>query len=132
MPVKTEVNIATVGYVILYVPDVGKSLSFYRDVLGLKVKVEDEGWAELATGSTVLALHAQDDLPADRGPGSPFVVFNVDDIRATYEALSARGVRFDKEPHQVCQGPDGKIGLAADFKDPSGNRLSIFGYEKNS
>ena len=51
--------------VILYVQDMGAQVSFYRDVLGLRV-VEPQGagdwagvhWVELDTGSCTLALHA--------------------------------------------------------------------------
>jgi lactoylglutathione lyase len=46
------------GYVILYVPNVRKTVSFYKDAFGLeaRVVVEGEQFAELKTGGTALAF----------------------------------------------------------------------------
>lgn len=48
-----------IGTIIPLVSDVQKLISFYRDVLEMKVKHESEDWVELSTkeGSTTLALH---------------------------------------------------------------------------
>lgn len=45
--------------VILLVSDLHKLITFYKEVLGMKVKHESEDWVELSTkeGSTRLALH---------------------------------------------------------------------------
>jgi predicted lactoylglutathione lyase len=45
-------------YVILYVESIKKSLSFYQEALGLKVRFTHESgdYAEMDTGETVLAL----------------------------------------------------------------------------
>jgi catechol 2,3-dioxygenase-like lactoylglutathione lyase family enzyme len=83
---------------------------------------------EFDTGATTFALHADDKLPGQRDERT-IVCFGVDDIQATYEALKSRGVKFDGEPHIVCEA-EGKTGKSADFRDPDGNRLSIFGYVK--
>lgn len=129
MPVPTDVKISTLSYVILYVKDTAKTVPFYRDTLGLKVKVNEQGWVEFESGAVTLALHADENLPAKRAGGEPIVVFNVDDIQIAYEALKSKGVKFEKEPHVVCEA-EGKSGKSADFVDPDGNRLSIFGYVK--
>lgn len=129
MPVPTDVKLSTLSYVILYVRDTQKIVAFYRDTLGLKVRVNEQGWAEFETGSVTLALHHHEgDMPKRNG-AEPIVVFNVDDIQGTFEALKAKGVKFEKEPHVVCEA-EGKTGKSADFNDPDGNRLSIFGYVK--
>jgi catechol 2,3-dioxygenase-like lactoylglutathione lyase family enzyme len=55
-------------YVIKFVADMGKAVTFYRDVLGLKVKFESPGWSEFVTGETTLALHpASDENPSRKG-----------------------------------------------------------------
>jgi catechol 2,3-dioxygenase-like lactoylglutathione lyase family enzyme len=128
MPVSTDVKLSTLSYVILYVKDTAKTVPFYRDTLGMKVKVDEQGWVELESGPVTLALHAEANLPAKR-EGQPIVVFNVENIQQAYESLKAKGVKFEKEPHVVCEA-EGKSGKSADFVDPDGNRLSIFGYEK--
>jgi catechol 2,3-dioxygenase-like lactoylglutathione lyase family enzyme len=43
MAVTANVKPSTLSYVIIYVKDVQKSLAFYRDTLGLKVRVDEHG-----------------------------------------------------------------------------------------
>lgn len=128
MPVKSDVQIKTLPYVIIYVNDTEKSLEFYRDILGIKVKSAHPGWVELETGSTTLALHGEDkhDSAVKRDPGCTIICFGVDDIHQSYKALRAAGVKVEHEPIQVCEEAD-SIGMSVDFVDPDGNRLSVFG-----
>jgi lactoylglutathione lyase len=129
MAVSTDVKLTTMSYVILYVKDTAKAVPFYRDTLGFKVKMDEHGWVELETGSTTLALHGHEKMPATRTDAEPIIVFNVENIQQAYEALKAKGIKFVSEPKVVCE-VEGKIGKSADFKDLDGNSLSIFSYEK--
>ncbi len=54
--------------VILLVSDLQKLITFYKDVLGMKVKRESEDWVELSTkeGTTRLALHLTQKHPVDQ------------------------------------------------------------------
>ncbi|HEY9757182.1 MAG TPA: VOC family protein [Oculatellaceae cyanobacterium] len=128
MPVKSNVKLDTLAYVILYVKDTAKAVTFYQDVLGAKVKFNEDGWVELETGAVTLALHKEGEKSGTAGSSST-VVFAVKDVKQTYQDLKSVGVKFSGEPHQVCETPD-SIGISADFKDPDGNSLSIFGMEK--
>ena len=47
------------------------------------------------------------------------VIFSSDDVRRTYEELSARGVEFHQEPQERSYGID------AAFRDPFGNAFRI-------
>ena len=128
MPVKTNVKISSLGYVIVYVKDTKTAVPFYRDTLGIKVKSEEDGWVELDTGATTLALHGDKELTPNRSTkGQPVPVFNVDDFNATVEELKSAGVKFHKEPVQVCEMGPGKVGMSAEFSDADGNMLSVFG-----
>ena len=110
--------------VILYVQDMGAQVSFYRDVLGLKV-MEPRGasdwagvpWVELDTGSCTLALHTggQGRLGSD----APKIVFRVSDVPAARLELVRRGVAMGevRSPAPGVQVSDGA--------DPEGNRFSI-------
>lgn len=49
----------SLGYVILFVRDLGASVAFYREVVGLAFKFQDAGYAEFATESTRFALYEQ-------------------------------------------------------------------------
>lgn len=126
MPVSTPVHLKTIGYVILYVKDAMKTAEWYKDTLGIAIKFAEEGWAELETFGTTLALHSHDKLPTTREETQAVTVFQVEDIKATYQALKDKGVKFEKEPHEVC-AQDDFVGLSADFTDPDGNKLSIYG-----
>ena len=46
-----------VNYAMVFVSDMSRSVSFYRDVLGLPLKFESPGWTEFATEGATLALH---------------------------------------------------------------------------
>lgn len=126
MRTTADVRISNLSLVILYVKDPMASLAFYRDLLGMKVVEASPGWVELDGGGVSLALHHHDKIPAKRDAAHPWVVFQVDDVRGTYQALLAKGARFLGEPKQVC-GDESWIGLSADLADPDGNLLSIFG-----
>ena len=53
------------SYAIVFVSDMKRAVSFYRDVVGLPLKFESPGWTEFATGDATLALHmAMKDEPA--------------------------------------------------------------------
>jgi catechol 2,3-dioxygenase-like lactoylglutathione lyase family enzyme len=112
--------------VILYVRDAMASLAFYRDVLGMKPLEASEHWVELDAGGIHLALHPHPRMPEKREDSLPWVVFPVDDVRATYERMAQSGVRFMSPPKEVCSDAT-SVGLSADLLDPDGNRLSIFG-----
>jgi lactoylglutathione lyase len=56
----------TLGYVILYVPDVTKAIEFYERAFGLKRRfIHESGqYAELETGATALSFAAESDVAA--------------------------------------------------------------------
>ncbi len=131
MPVKTNVKLSTLGYVIVYVKDAQASIPFYRDTLGMTLKLDDGGWVEFETGATTYCLHnGSEPITATHGYGQPLPVFSVEDFHGTVDALKAAGVKLIKGPVQVCEaGPD-KIGMSVEFADPDGNLLSVFGFIK--
>jgi lactoylglutathione lyase len=55
-----------VSYAIVFVGDMKRSVSFYRDVLGLPLKFESPGWTEFATEGATLALHASEGATPER------------------------------------------------------------------
>ena len=56
------------GYTILYVPDVGQAVTFYRSAfdLGLRFITEEGDYAEMETGATTLSF-ASEPLAASHG-----------------------------------------------------------------
>jgi catechol 2,3-dioxygenase-like lactoylglutathione lyase family enzyme len=125
--VQTDMKLTQIGFVMLGVSDLNRSVAFYRDKLGLSVKQEIPGFAFLDGGGVTLCLSQP--LARTTGPagGASEIVFSVDDVRAAYQALRGRGVQFMQEPRAVS-GPM----WAANFEDPDGHRLSVFGPERKS
>ena len=111
-----------IGMLMLGVTDMNRSVAFYRDAMGLPVQFGSEEFTFLDAGGVTLVLQAHETLPpADEGLRTE-VVFPVEDIEAAYGTLRERGVAFRVAPRIVTGDR-----LAADFRDPDGHVLSIFG-----
>ena len=108
------------------VNDVSKAKDFYGKTLGIEVS-EAHGLLSLhlAGGSTVLVYPKSNHEPAT------FTVLNfpVDDVDATVDALTERGVRFeiydDPTFKTDARGISRGDPTIAWFKDPAGNILSV-------
>ncbi len=113
-----------IGLILLGVKDLARSIGFYRDRLGLTLQNQIPGFAFLDGGAVTLGLSEPVARALPQGAGSSQVVFNVEHVRAAYDALRAKGVSFSGEP-RVVSGTS----WAANFDDPDGHHLSIFGPE---
>jgi lactoylglutathione lyase len=87
-----------VGYVILFVGDLERSVGFYRDVVGVPFRLYGDGYAEFATRGARLGLYDRNRLAELTGhdaspPGRPGgeVVFLVGDVDAEAARLAAAG-----------------------------------------
>lgn len=117
-----KMGIFKVSNIILTVTDLEKAVAFYRDVLGMKVNAIIAGeFAFLNGGGVVLALREATDRP---NPGLTEIVFEVDDVRTTYEELKSKGVVFPYQPRAVTGNETSEL-YATDFRDPDGHILSI-------
>ena len=86
------------NYVIMFVDDVAAAITFYRDVVGFKVRFESPEWSELETGATTLALHKSSvDSPA----GTVKLGVGVPNVDAFHAHWSVNGVRFLRPPADV-------------------------------
>ena len=86
------------GYVILFVQDLERSLAFYRDVIGVPFRLEGDGYLEFATQGARFGLYDRNRLEelTGQGPGAPEhpggeVVFLVEDVDAEAARLRAAG-----------------------------------------
>ena len=120
-----RLNLPPVSMIMLGVRDLEKSVSFYRDRLGIDVRQRIPGFAFLDSGALTIVL--SEPLAKNVSPlaGATEVIFSVNDVRASYEALKAQGVEFSQEPRNVS-GPM----WAANFRDPDGHLLTLFGPER--
>jgi catechol 2,3-dioxygenase-like lactoylglutathione lyase family enzyme len=121
-------KLAKVGVVMLGVTDLARSAAFYRDTLGLASQGEVPGeFAFFNAGSAMLALSVPLMKNSEHVVGATEIVFAVEDVRAAHAALRERGVVFTVEP-RVVNPPM----WSANFNDPDGHRLSIYGPEKKT
>jgi len=105
------------NYVIKFVSDMPRAVSFYRDVLGLPLKFESPGWTEFATGETTLALHPASDK---NHAGTLQLGFGVTDIQASYDKMAGSGVEFTMRPTNAEFGV-----LLARFLDSEGAECTV-------
>lgn len=127
--------ITRLAYVIVFVRDMPRAVAFYRDKVGLKVRMESEHWTELELEGTILALHTSDELPPapkplanpDQKKGVAIeVVFHAADPFAVREQLIERGLVVSA-PKLVHDAGPTMAGVACIFEDPDGNALSVYG-----
>lgn len=108
--------------VVIWTEDVSRLLPFYRDVLGLKPQMENEGFVAFeASSGAALALGAHSEVKGrSRDPYRMMVDLQVDDCQAEYERLSKQGVEFVRAPSK-----ENDVTIAT-FLDPDGNMLQLF------
>lgn len=138
------------NHIAISVPDLGKALEFYRDLLGLK-QAGAFGWEENSpdsagaemilavkgTAAQVVALKAENLLieifefkaggPAPQNPERPVIdhgfthlCFAVKDLDTEYERLKAAGMKFHCPPTMVAEGVRTVYG-----RDPFGNVVEL-------
>jgi len=108
------------------VDDLAKAREFYEGTLGLRVSEADGLLTlHLAGERPTMVYHKPDFVPATY----TILNFPVDDVERAVDALSARGVRFERyegfeqDERGIARGDGGPP--IAWFTDPAGNILSV-------
>src|SRR5437588_2852112 len=100
-----------IGQITLTISDLDKAVGFYRDSLGLRhLFSAPPGLAFFACGNVRLMLSRPEKPEGERF--SAALYFKVADIAAAHQALAARGVVFEAEPHLVARMPDHELWMA--------------------
>lgn len=119
----THASVAYAGTLLvqLRVADLDRSVAFYRDVLGLRLKLRNDAlkWAKFDTGIKGVTIGVGEG-PTVEGSGTVSINLGVIDIEAARAALTARGVVFPKATITI----PGVVKLA-DLTDPDGNRIRL-------
>ncbi len=104
---------------ILPAADLEKGIEFYKETLGLSIKFNfpEIGMIAFKVGEQEPAI-----ILSSNPKTKPTIWFVVDDVKAEYDKLSLKGIKFLSEPFLI------KTGWAAEFDDPFGNRLGITDY----
>ncbi|MGH9904981.1 MAG: VOC family protein [Pyrinomonadaceae bacterium] len=114
-----------VNYAIVFVSEMMRAVSFYRDVFGLPLRFESPGWTEFATDGATLALHQSEKPNADDGdprqvpagrcrPG--VCVSNLDEF---HKRMIESNVTCIQEPKEVFGA------RIAKYLDPDGLAISV-------
>lgn len=118
--------------IVLYVADIGRALTLYRDVLGMAetYRFPRQGMpehVELTLGQSVVGLStdaglARHGLPPHARGGQPFeLAIGCDDTDAAFASLTAAGCHAVRPPFDTDAGI-----RTAYLEDGDGNRLSVY------
>jgi predicted enzyme related to lactoylglutathione lyase len=100
--------------------NMSRSLGFYRDVLGMKLKFQDgEKWAQLDAQGARFALSSPEEAGA-AASSATVIVFEVEDLAAARKALEAAGAPV------LGHRDMGSHGSVLTARDPDGNVIQFF------
>ena len=97
-----------------------RAVEFYRDVLGLKLLLQTDEWAEFDIGGQRFAVHQLKSSETFQTVNPAVVSLQAQPIENAIEALKNKGVRFVQE---LQIRPHGKM---ATFQDWDGNLLGLY------
>lgn len=119
---KPSFGLEEIGQIAVPVRDLDRAVRFYRDTLGMRFLFQaPPGLGFFDCAGIRLML----DAPAKAQAGNSSVIYyRVSDLRLAHETLSARGVVFEQEPHQIAEMPDHDLWMAF-FRDPDSNLLAL-------
>ena len=109
----------------VHVKNLESSLHFYRDVLGLKVRLDARRykWIELGPDEPCAKIGLSEVSKSESASKTGIatgIVFDTDNLTRLHRRLAAKGVKFTRVPTKTLWG-----GLIADFLDPDGNELEV-------
>ncbi|HSJ97259.1 MAG TPA: lactoylglutathione lyase [Myxococcota bacterium] len=119
-------------HTMLRVRDLDAALRFYCDGLGMRLLRRKDypggqftlafvGYGEESDTAVLELTHNWDGRDYQLGTAFGHVAIGVDDIRATCEALRARGVRITREPGPMQHGTT----VIAFVEDPDGYKVEL-------
>ncbi len=114
-----------VNYAIVFVSDMARSVSFYRDALGMPLKFESPQWTEFATEGATLALHiseaphSENDAPHQNIAGRCRPGITVPNLDEFHQRAIEHGVPCIQEPKDTFGA------RIAQYADPDGLTLSV-------
>ncbi|HLA09210.1 MAG TPA: VOC family protein [Pyrinomonadaceae bacterium] len=114
-----------VNYVIVFVSDMSRAVSFYRDVIGLTLRFQSPAWTEFATEGATLALHASEASSSEQDnllevpPGRCRPGLSVSDLDQFHMRMVEKNVPCIQEPKDVFGA------RVAQYVDPDGLAISV-------
>jgi methylmalonyl-CoA/ethylmalonyl-CoA epimerase len=125
----TQLELNQIGQIAINVRDLQRSVSFYRDTLGMRFLFQAPGGLAFFDVGGVRLMLGVAEKPEFSHPAS-ILYYKVDDITAAYEALKTRGVTFMDEPHLIAKLPTHELWMTF-FRDSEENVLALMEERKN-
>jgi len=120
-----------INYSIIFVSDMGRSVAFYRDIVGIPLKFESAEWTEFLTDGATLALHKGDAPEPDiethgaEQAGQCRAGFQVPNLNDFHKRMTEHNVPCVQEPTET-------FGVRiAQYVDPDGLVFSVSGAPTN-
>ena len=118
MAAETTPLVTGLDNVHIYVREMERSASFYRDVLGIPLAGDDH-WMEADLGGVRFALHEASPSVPDLGSGGVAVNFRVDDA-------DAAAARIREAGYDVSEQMREEYGTSFEVVDPDGYHIYVF------
>ncbi|HSE49757.1 MAG TPA: VOC family protein [Terriglobales bacterium] len=116
-----QFGLGQIGQIAIVTRNTAAMTEFYRDKLGMKFLFTAGNMAFLMCGDVRIML-SPPEKPEHDHPAS-ILYFKVPNIQVAHQALVARGVKFEDQPHLIAKLPDHDLWMCF-FRDPENN---IFG-----
>ncbi|MGH9487369.1 MAG: VOC family protein [Terriglobales bacterium] len=122
LPLGGNFTLGAIGQIAVTAHDLRRAIAFYRDILRLPFLFESGQLAFFDAGGVQLMLDVPEQPEFDHP--SSIIYFRVADIRAGYQALVERGVRFAEGPKCIARLEAREVWMAF-FRDSEGNVLAL-------
>ena len=112
-----------IAFVHYCTENIDRALKFYRDILKLKLLVQNEDWVEFAVGDQRLALRHVNPMPPkpeDSHPNGAMVWLEARPIEKVITSLKENNTKFVNELSVYSYGK------TATFVDPDGNLIGLY------
>ncbi len=116
----SQLNLTQIGQIAVNVSDIGRSLPFYRDVLGMTFQFQVPNMAFFDCGGVRIML------TTDGGEqrNNSVIYYKTDDLEAAHASLQANAVTIVQAPHLIAKMPDHELWMCF-FHDPDQNILAL-------
>lgn len=116
-------RVSAIGQIAITVSDVGKALTFYRDVLGLPFLFSPSPQLAFLKAGDVRIMLSTPQGGGQVGANS-ILYFKTSGIESMHGALIARGVTNERLPQLAAKMPDHELWLSF-VRDPDGNLVGL-------
>jgi len=115
--------LSRIGQISVTVHDLDRAVTFYRDVLGMKLLFQfPPKMAFFDCGGIRLMLSLPEEPEFDH-PAS-ILYYPVDDLQGAWATLKDHGADLRRDPHLVARMPDHELWMAF-FRDTEGNMVAL-------